>query len=959
MQPELAQQGCIGRLHQRRGLCLCILGVAACLSGTGLAAQEPAGQDHSAATTSVATFHAATNLVRIPVLVLTPELERLPAPIAPNRFAIQIGDAPPIRPKYVRQEGDDAIDVAFVVDTRSLQEDLLSRIDEAIAKLAPSSLRAGDRVSIYAIDCAKMHAVENVSGSRLQLKSAVDVALSSWTERKRLKKKPPCSAETHLWDGLGYVTGKISRQPGWRAIIVVTNGDDRKSKHSLEELTIAAEDDQVAIFGLDSFHQGRPGQFPVDPQVVRLTSLCERSGGLRLELSQSSVAKRMQQIMQMLRERYILEFPRPPNMKPGNVPLLVGIDHSNAFIRAAGDEVPITDEAAAAEFNPGPEPSPAPLQIGDNSQVAAAAPDASPTTHSETPPPQAQQPAPVLTTAQPSAAVPAAGPQPQPGEQAKATPPLFKAITRLTIEDVTVTDARHIAVNGLAQSDFLIKEDGKQQAIRNFEENGPQVQTEQPSPSQMPANVFTNAKPPTPTGSAVNILLFDDVNTGLVNGLERAPENVVYAKEQSLKYLGSMPEGTQVAIFQMDSTLQVLQDFTSDQAVLLAGMKSVKYKPVEGTYVMRGSNMSMACAAANLQSELTVNALVQAAAFLSGIKGRKNLIWFTPGTPWLFEYSTFSRVPCLNDYTQPLHKAYALLTAAEIAVYPIDPRGIFGNPAQSAAFEPNLSPQNSAAQQAAFGGSVTMEHDALRDIADVTGGVPFFNRNDLDAAMKEAIQTGEDYYSLSYVPPLSKYDGKYHTIEVKVDRPDLHLQYRAGYTSVDPAMPLGASEHSAGPSGRTPRGELLAAMGHGDATSTQLIFDVRVMPSIACDGPCDSEVIGAPSPALKRRPLVRYDFSFSMAPNQITLLENPDGTRKGSIDFVFVAYDGAGQELNVVGKTVKLTLQPDEVSRFMQRPFQTNLKFDLPQGDIFVRLGVMDVASGKMGILEIPEKVAK
>ena len=159
MQPELAQQGCIALLHQRRGLCLCILGVAACLSGTGLAEQEPAGQDHSAATTSVATFHAATNLVRIPVLVLTPELERLPSPIAPNRFTIQIGDAPPIRPKYVRQEGDDAIDVAFVVDTRSLQEDLLSRIDESIANLAPSSLRAGDRVSIYAIDCAKMHAV--------------------------------------------------------------------------------------------------------------------------------------------------------------------------------------------------------------------------------------------------------------------------------------------------------------------------------------------------------------------------------------------------------------------------------------------------------------------------------------------------------------------------------------------------------------------------------------------------------------------------------------------------------------------------------------------------------------------------------------------------------------------------------------------------------------------------------
>jgi VWFA-related protein len=477
----------------------------------------------------------------------------------------------------------------------------------------------------------------------------------------------------------------------------------------------------------------------------------------------------------------------------------------------------------------------------------------------------------------------------------------------------------------------------------------------------MPVNVFTNAKPPVPTTSAVNVLLFDDVNTGLVNRLARAPENVAYAKQQSIKYLSSIPEGTEVAIVQMDSTLQVLQDFTSDKAVLLAAMKSVKYKPVDGTYVIAGSDISTACAAANLQSELTVNALVQAAAFLSGIKGRKNLIWFTPGTPWLFEYSAFSgnKATCLNDYTRQLHKAYALLTAAEIAVYPIDPRGLFGNPALSAAFEPNLSPQNLATQQLAFGGSVAVEHDSLRDIADVTGGVPFFNRNDLDAAMKEAIQTGEDYYSLSYVPPLSKYDDKYHTIEVKVDRPNLHLQYRAGYTSIDPAMPIEGPENNAVKSAPAPRSELLAAMGHGDATSTQLLFDVRVVPSIAPHGPGDPEVIGAPSPALKRRPLVRYEFSFSLAPNQITLLDAPDGVRNGSIDFVFVAYDGGGQELNVVGQSVKLTLRPDEVSTFMQRQFRANLKFDLPQGEIFVRIGVMDVATGKMGILEIPEKVAK
>jgi hypothetical protein len=35
------------------------------------------------------------------------------------------------------------------------------------------------------------------------------------------------------------------------------------------------------------------------------------------------------------------------------------------------------------------------------------------------------------------------------------------------------------------------------------------------------------------------------------------------------------------------------------------------------------------------------------------------------------------------------------------------------------------------------------------------------------------------------------------------------------------------------------------------------------------------------------------------------------------------------------------------------------MQFDLPSGKIFVRLGVLDLASQKIGTLEIPEAVAK
>jgi len=957
--PGWVQQGRIAFLDQRRWFSLCILGMAACLSGTVIAAQDTAGQGASAGAASTLTLHVFTNLVRIPVLVLTPSHERLPSPIAPDRFTIQLGDELPTRPKYVGRQGDDPIDLAFVVDTRSPQKDILPKIDDAIANLAPSYLHAGDRVSIYAIDCSKMNSVEDVAADRVQLKNAVDLALSTWTERRRLEKKPPCSVDTHLWDFLGYATGELAERPGWRALITVTDGDDRESKYSPEELAYAAQNRQVTIFGINPFHEGRPGPFSTDPGLMRLTNVCELTGGVRLDLRQSSVEKRMQQLMQMLRDRYILEFPRPPNMKAGKIPILVRIDHSDAFIRPAGDGVPTTDEALASESAPIREPPPAASQVEGNPKVAAPTTEEPPTVQPLTALPVAQEPAPVRAAAPPSAA-PAVAPQPKTPAPTVTSTPLIKASTTLTIEDVTVADARHMPVHGLLQPDFLIKEDGKQQPIRNFEEYGTERRTEQPSPSQLQANVYTNAKPPAPTTSAVNILMLDDVNTGMVNGLARAPENVAFARQQSIKYLGNMPEGAQVAVLQMGSSLQVLQGFTSDKAVLLAAMKSAKYKPVEGTYVTRGSDIGVACAAANLQSELTVNALLQVAAFLSGIKGRKNLIWFTPGTPWLFEYRAFSGTRCLNDYTQQLHTAYALLAAAEIAVYPIDPRGLFGNPAQSAALGGDLSPQNFAMQQAAFGGSVATEHGSLRDIADATGGVPFFDRNDLDTAIKEAIENGEDYYSLSYVPPLSKYDGKFHTIEVKVDRPNLHLQYRPGYTSVDPAVPPESpGNNSAAKSEPAPWRKLMATMGHGDATSTQLLFDVRVTPSTAIAKRGDPEVIGTPSPALKRRPLIRYDFSFSMAPDQFTLLQTQDGTCESSIDFVFVAYDGPGQALNVVGETDKLTLGPDQVSGFVQRPFQPTLQFDLPPGEIFVRVGVMDVASGKMGILEIPEKVAK
>ena len=880
-------------LLQRRWLCLCGLGMA-----TLLAAQNSPAQPDA-----TPTLRVYTNLVQIPVLVLSSERDKLYSPIAQNRFSISFDGGPWLRPTYARLEAEDPIDLSIVLDTRSVPEDLLQKMDQTIADLAPSFLHPHDHVSIYAIDCSAVDYVEDVPAESRQLKLAVDGALSNWTARRQ-KKKAACNPETHLWDLLAYVTDRLSPRSGRRVVLAVTDGQDKKSKRSSIDLAKTAQVAGVTIFGMDPSGNGSP-VFAVSSNAtnrlsrnkgligdvsslsgagddVVLSNACELTGGLMLNLPRTGAARTMQRFTQMLRERYILEFPRPPNLQAGGVVMSVRIDKLDAFIRVSGDGVPLADRALMADSTIDPGQTLLPQVVVPPASSASVAED---------------RPEPLPAVIPSPAAAPAAVPVPPP-TNSKAVPeqpspgsvaPTIKVATKLTVEDVTVTDAEHRPVHGLVRSDFIIKEDGKPQPIRDFEEYGAARPPSQTAPAQLPANVYTNAEPPPPNTSAVNVLLLDSVTTGLFKGLKMAPENLAYARLQAIKYLKRMPLGTRLAILQLGNGLRVVQGVTTDQTILLAAMNAASYKPAAGAFA---SFPGEACSAANTQSQLVVDALEKAAAFLAGIKGRKNLIWFTPGIPWLTDYPAFSSVRCLNDYTPRLHRAYGLLNEAQVALYPVDPRGLVADPTFDASSNPRMmSGPAAAAREAAFGSNNAAELASLRDLADATGGVPFYNRNDLDAAVDEAIATGADYYSLSYVPPLTKYDGQYHTIDVKADRPNLHLQYRPGYSSVDLTKPSESSDRK--PSAQPPPLDL--AMAHGATPSSQLVFNVRVTPSPASAKPGDPVVLGTLNPTLKGKSLVRYELLFTLSADQIAFADGPDGTRKASVQFDVAAYDAEGE----------------------------------------------------------------
>src|SRR5215470_8390562 len=137
---------------------------------------------------------------------------------------------------------------------------------------------------------------------------------------------------------------------------------------------------------------------------------------------------------------------------------------------------------------------------------------------------------------------------------------VLKSITRLVVVDVVATD-KHGAVTDLQRDDFTILEDGKEQRVRvfNFQQPPVHVAANSPTPVKLPENVYSNVPRYSPS-SALNVLLLDALNTNL--------PNQAYVRGEMIRYLEKMPEGQPVAVYMLGTKLTLLQDFTSDPAVL-------------------------------------------------------------------------------------------------------------------------------------------------------------------------------------------------------------------------------------------------------------------------------------------------------------------------------------------------------------------------------------------------------
>jgi VWFA-related protein len=493
--------------------------------------------------------------------------------------------------------------------------------------------------------------------------------------------------------------------------------------------------------------------------------------------------------------------------------------------------------------------------------------------------------------------------------------------SREIVVDVMVTDDKGEPVRGLKQSDFTLKENDKPQPIRSFKESGSDAPAPEPPEVRLPSGVYTNSQT-MPVSGPVNIFLLDAMHTSSIL--------ISIAEQQAALYIRSMPQGTRVAIFfQSQTGLHMLQGFTSDRELLLRAIGTNRFdfglSPNADPW-----RVSMA----------TAQGLNQIAAYVSGIKGRKNLFWFAPGAPVNlmrdggYQFSSGRAGPDMS-LVHHLMDTYELLTSAQVAVYPVDPTGPNAGTGCSAS-APRCNPVSPGAQRRVGTGELKAE-----EVADDSGGQAIYNTNDLTSAIAKAIDNGSHIYTLTYVPPKVKDDGHFHHIDVEVDRPGLHLVYRKGYNA----------ERTPTLDAPAPGPALMKAAMEGNApAATQVLFDVGIWPS--------SQTAKTPIPqsmkTSKSAHTIRYEVHYGFPATQIAFATQPDGLLHGAIEFDISAYDMIGTRVALLSQTVKIPLPISQYDDFASKPIQFTQLVDLPPGQLTLHIGVLDTVNNKVGTLELP-----
>lgn len=523
-------------------------------------------------------------------------------------------------------------------------------------------------------------------------------------------------------------------------------------------------------------------------------------------------------------------------------------------------------------------------------------------------------------------------------------PAAVRVTTRLVQLDAVVTDKQGHAVSDLKEGDFTLLENGKPQKIATFSLEQPFEKTRAPGapPAALPPDVYTNRPGITSPAGPLTILLLDALNTPQADQM--------YSRKKMLDYLETQLQPNQgTAILGLGSSLRLLQDFTSDPQLLRAavrqyngGKSRLTTEPGEKFEITQASQSGIAGMAArrlqefqeelirsqiDVRVETTLSALRAIARTAAGYPGRKILVWVSAAFPISLDASrSMGGIGQSRYYGLEIQRTTALLADAQVAIYPVDARGLVGTTLSDAS-------QHSLENQAASGlnNDLLDSQASMRQLADETGGRAFFNRNDIDHAVATAAAEGATFYQLGFYPEQSAWDGKFHKLSVKILRPGLEVRHRRGYFATDPLK-----WHD---NNTKPEQDLANAL-RSPVPATQLTFAARVVP----------HKVGKES-------IVDIQFAVytdSVAFEQEQLPDQPDVRHHTILNFVVIAVAPDGKVAVDDSKTMETHFRAETLARVQKEGIPFHMKLQVPPGHYQLHMGVRDERTGWVGTVNAP-----
>jgi VWFA-related protein len=539
--------------------------------------------------------------------------------------------------------------------------------------------------------------------------------------------------------------------------------------------------------------------------------------------------------------------------------------------------------------------------------------------------------------------------------------PTVRVNTRLVLVDVVVTDKQGKPVSGLKAEDFTVEEKGKKQKATFFQT--PEEAQQPNTPPQLGPGIYSNKPEFRSPGGPLTVLLLDAANTPF--------RDQAYSRQQMLKYVTQQfKPGMRMGVFTLTNSLQVLQDFTGDPEVLLAALK--KYKPQEQELqnaipppvsaaagslgqqqaivtaqvqaIAQGFQSAQVGYALDRRVDITLDAMRSLARILGGIPGRKNIVWLTAAFPFelIPEERNVSDAELLADLPNIQHKAVdtiaagsvagterqsnaakireaaAELATAQVAIYPVDVRGLISGVEFMREDAANRQTSTGSDRAISRTSDVSASQETMKAVADETGGRVYINQNEVATGVALAMQDNTASYTLGYYPEDKKWDGKYRSIRVRLARDGVQVRHRHGYFAIDPSQQKD----------RKPEQQVAEAL-RDNAPATLVTFSAQVKPGEKG----------------------KLAIAFLVDANSLSA-EEVSGGKKLSFAYYAALFSPEGKMIENRSQKVEQTFKEDVYRQVLQQGILLKMDLDVKSDKGQLRLAVQDLRTGMVGTID-------